>query len=161
MSHVPVQIKCGGGHTALVTNGGYLYTWGSGAHGATGLSHVAPSFEPTAPVFRGVHTSDGVNGMIVKHVSCGKNGTAIVAQGGQVFVTGDNRKRQLGLQGRYNEVNEFTLIPNIYSRIDRVALGLTHMLMLNNQNQVYAVGDNTTGNLGQGHKLSSDMPLKV
>ena len=28
-------------------------------------------------------------------------------------------------------------------------------------NQLYAVGDNTQGNLGQGHKFSSDITLKV
>jgi len=76
-------------------------------------------------------------------------------------VAGDNRKRQLGLQGRQDDVLEFTLLPSLYYRVERVALGLTHMLLLNDQNQVYAVGDNTTGNLGQGHKFSSDIPLKV
>lgn len=35
------------------------------------------------------------------------------------------------------------------------------MLLLTDQNQLYAVGDNSMGNLGQGHKFSSDIPLKV
>ena len=56
---------------------------------------------------------------------------------------------------------EFTLLPNLYYKVDRVALGVSHMLLLNEANQVYAVGDNSTGNLGQGHKFSSDIPLKV
>ena len=35
------------------------------------------------------------------------------------------------------------------------------MLMLNDQNDVFAVGDNSTGNLGQGHKYSSEIPVRV
>ncbi len=89
LNHLPIQIKCGGSHCALVTNGGYMYTWGSGAHGATGLGHDENSYEPSAPIFRGLSAKD----VIIKSVSCGKNGTVTVTAQGQVFVTGDNRRR--------------------------------------------------------------------
>ena len=58
-------------------------------------------------------------------------------------------------------VLEFTLLPGLYYKVEKAACGATHMLLLNDQNQVYAVGDNSLGNLGQGHKFSSDIPLKV
>lgn len=73
-NHLPIQIKCGGSHCALVTNGGYIYTWGSGAHGQTGLGKVLKTFEPTVPTFKGVTSNE----IIVKSVSCGKNGTVVV-----------------------------------------------------------------------------------
>ena len=74
LEHLPIQIKCGGSHCALVTNGGNLYTWGSGQHGATGLGGVIKAYSPTAPAFKGLTTSE----IIVKSVSCGKNGTVVV-----------------------------------------------------------------------------------
>lgn len=67
-NHLPIQIKCGGSHCALVTNGGYMYTWGSGKFGSTGLGHVSAVFEPTAPIFKGLNSEE----VIVKSVSCGK-----------------------------------------------------------------------------------------
>lgn len=66
-----------------------MYTWGSAAHGATGLGHEENSYEPSAPIFRGLSAKD----VIIKSVSCGKNGTVTVTAQGQVFVTGDNRRR--------------------------------------------------------------------
>lgn len=74
LDQFPIQIKCGGSHSALITNGGFLYTWGSGACGATGLGHNSPSFEPAAPIIRGFNPED----VFIKQVSCGKSGTAVV-----------------------------------------------------------------------------------
>ena len=58
-------------------------------------------------------------------------------------------------------MHEFTQVPGLYYKVEKVACGSTHTLLLNEQNLVYAVGDNSKGNLGQGHKFSSDIPLKV
>ena len=56
---------------------------------------------------------------------------------------------------------ELTSIKDLYFKVTKVACGLKHTLLLNDKNQVYAAGDNSTGNLGQGHQYSSDIPLKV
>ena len=78
---MPVQIKCGGAHCALVTNDGQLYTWGAGRYGATGLGLAQTSFEPACPTFKGIGTSSPVEKqLIVKSVSCGRHATAIVTQ---------------------------------------------------------------------------------
>ena len=50
---------------------------------------------------------------------------------------------------------------DLYYKAEKVACGTKHTLILNEHNQVYAVGENSTGNLGQGHQYSSDIPLKV
>ena len=74
LNHLPIQIKCGGSHCALVTNGGYLYTWGAGASGACGLGTKQNAYAPSTPIFKGLASQE----VIVKSVSCGKNGTAVV-----------------------------------------------------------------------------------
>lgn len=131
-NHLPIQIKCGGSHCALVTNGGYLYTWGFGKYGATGLgAKVQTAFAPSSPTFKGLNSEE----IIVKSVSCGKNGTAVVTQQGQLFVAGDNSKHQLGVQGKnHNEIFEFTLLHGLYYKVEKAAIGEKHMLLLNDQN---------------------------
>ena len=52
------------------------------------------------------------------------------------------------MQGKHDEVQELTLLPGLYYKVEKVACGSTHTLLLNEQNQVYAVGDNSSGNLG-------------
>lgn len=54
-----------------------------------------------------------------------------------------------------------TLVSGLYYKVVKAAAGISHTLLLTDQNLVYAVGDNTKGNLGQGHTYSSDIPLKV
>ena len=59
------------------------------------------------------------------------------------------------------KIQEFTLVSGLYYKVVKVAAGIKHSLLLTDKNLLYAVGDNTKGNLGQGHTYSSDIPLKV
>ena len=99
--------------------------------------------------------------VVVKNISCGKRTTVVVSKDGIVYVCGDNKHRQLAIKNGSSEVLEMTKVQDLYYKVDKVACGAKHTLLLNELNQVYAVGDNSTGNLGQGHKYSSDIPLKV
>jgi len=77
-----------------------------------------------------------------------------------VFGCGDNRHNQIGKQDS-QYIYELSVIPDFVHRAVKVAAGLKHTLIQTESEQVYAVGDNSSGNLGQGHKYSSDTPLKV
>ena len=76
LSCVPIQIKCGGSHCALVTSDGALYTWGSGAYGATGFGSDMNTYEPKTPVYNGFDLDE----LEIKYVSCAMHGTAVVTQ---------------------------------------------------------------------------------
>lgn len=41
-----------------------------------------------------------------------------------------------------------TLVSGLYYKVVKAAAGISHTLLLTDQNLVYAVGDNTKGNLG-------------
>ena len=72
----------------MVTSDGAVYTWGSGAHGATGLGSTENTFEPSVPNFNGFDLDE----LSFRNISCAKHCTALVTQSGQVLVTGDNSK---------------------------------------------------------------------
>ena len=63
----------------MITNGGYLYTWGSGEMGVTGhgISNII-SYTPSAPKFKNSRVQD----IIFTQVSCGKLTTVAVTQQG-------------------------------------------------------------------------------
>jgi alpha-tubulin suppressor-like RCC1 family protein len=63
--------------------------------------------------------------------------------------------------GNPKDLFELSQVPEFFHEAIKMAAGLTHTLILTETGQVYAVGDNSKGNLGQGHRYSSDIPLKV
>jgi alpha-tubulin suppressor-like RCC1 family protein len=81
---VVCMVRCGGSHTAALTNNNELYTWGSGKHGATGLGKCDVN-EPRKPFQVKVIDFD-----------CSKRNTLVVTEHGHVFGCGDNRFNQLG-----------------------------------------------------------------
>ena len=75
-------------------------------------------------------------------MSCGKLTTVAVTQQGQLYVAGDNRNRQLAIQGKHDEIKEMTPLNDLPHKITKVACGARHTLMLTDKNTLYAVGDN-------------------
>jgi len=86
-SEALADVAAGLFHTAAVTRGGELVTWGCGRHGQC----LAPSGPPTS-VGRW-RPPDG--GRLVK-VACGRRHTVALDDGGRVWTLGDNRHGQLG-----------------------------------------------------------------
>jgi len=94
-------------------------------------------------------------------VDCSKRGMVVVAKHGQVFGCGDNRFNQIGVQSSEKYLFELSELPEFPHIAQKVAAGLKHTLIEVENGNLYAIGDNSQGNLGQGHKYSSDSPLKV
>eukprot|EP00347_Sterkiella_histriomuscorum_P009585 403340643 len=151
----PIQISCGGNHSAVVMKNGDLYTWGQGAHGATGLLSTQNTFAPIKVEF-----NKEIGNRQIAQVSCGKKHTIIVDINGKVMSSGDNTFRQLGIP-HCDKVLEFTLIPDFQHRAKLVDAGVDHSLILTLDNNIYGAGNNKYGNLGLGHTYSSDSFLLV
>ena len=88
-SKIPLSVKCGGSHTALLMTSGQLYTWGSGKYGATGLNKRDDSFSPKMPEFEGLSAKS----IHVINISCGKRTTMVASKDGRVYGCGDNKHR--------------------------------------------------------------------
>ena len=94
-------------------------------------------------------------------MSCSNAQTITSTSEGHVYCTGDNTFRQLGkYDTTENIIRKFTHL-SFDQCVINVACGIGFSLFLTNESKVFAVGNNSTGNLGLGHKYASDIPLQV
>uniref|UniRef100_A0A672YS84 Retinitis pigmentosa GTPase regulator b n=1 Tax=Sphaeramia orbicularis TaxID=375764 RepID=A0A672YS84_9TELE len=86
---VPLKIACGDEHTALITENGKLFMFGSNNWGQLGLGSKVTVNKPTCV--------KALKSQKVTLVSCGRNHTLICTAQGNVFAAGGNSEGQLGL----------------------------------------------------------------
>ncbi|GAB6018518.1 hypothetical protein CHUAL_000215 [Chamberlinius hualienensis] len=119
------SVSCGGNHTAVVTECGKLYTFGSGLNGQLGLGTMI--MEAPSPSLVGA-----LNTEKIVSASCGESHTAIITDQGKIYTCGDGRHGKLGL-GDENFSNQFS--PIVLKKflgysVAQVACGGCHMLVL-------------------------------
>ncbi|KAJ4813984.1 Regulator of chromosome condensation (RCC1) family with FYVE zinc finger domain-containing protein [Rhynchospora pubera] len=145
------SVSCGPWHTAFVTSSGYLYTFGDGAFGALGHGDRESVREP-----RLVET---LKEMRTVQVSCGVWHTAAIVEvpdmcfdpnspSGKLFTWGNGDKGRLG-----HGDTEPKLVPACVMSLGepsfcRVACGHDMTVALCTSGQVYTMGSNTHGQLG-------------
>uniref|UniRef100_A0A5B7BJ92 FYVE-type domain-containing protein n=1 Tax=Davidia involucrata TaxID=16924 RepID=A0A5B7BJ92_DAVIN len=145
-------ISCGPWHTAVVTSGGQLFTFGDGTFGALGHGDRNSTSVP-----KEVETLKGLRTM---RVSCGVWHTAAVVEVtlepstsgspsiGKLFTWGDGDKGQLGHGDK-----EPRLVPSCVAVLDdtnfcQVACGNSITIALATSGQVYTMGCADYGQLG-------------
>lgn len=146
------MVSCGRTHTAALTAGGHLYTWGSAALGQLGIdvgsSDVEMSFidglqqvhTGLAAAFRGTpflplpHRVQIPSVRSIAKVSCGYSHTAAVTSDGHVYVWGDSGMGRLGLGPKVSgNVATPTLVKSLARQrfdIVDVSCGCTHTVVL-------------------------------
>lgn len=127
------SVYAGQMRSMAVTESGKIYYWGESF---TGTKQVKPRELPLP------------HAQSIKKVSIGKMFSMALTGHGKVYTIGDNTYGELGL-GRETK-NSFTLIEmNTFPghALD-IAAGARHGLVLNNDNRLYAFGDNSEGQCG-------------
>lgn len=94
------------------------------------------------------------------YVSAGKRHSMAIDAVGYVYTCGDNQFRQLGFQNS-DRVTEFQRVQDFPYKGKQVAAGISHSLILTDDDKLYGCGNNEEGNLGLGHTYSSDSFLQV
>ena len=93
-----LMVACGEAHTAVVTEGGGVFTFGFGEYGRLGHGdgehHLAPRRVPAA----------GFNGERVVMVAAGRAHTVALSEAGHVFTWGFGRFGQLGHRDQENQL---------------------------------------------------------
>lgn len=156
-----VQVSCGAHHSAAVTYGGDLFTWGRGFEGQ--LGHASHNLSPEVndnisgvqfrpkPVSAFLATSK--RSRPVATVSCGHKFTVVVTRAGEVWAFGEGALGQLGV-GRITRVTVPTLVmtacPITGEPFVQVAAGWAHTLARTKGGGVFSWGFNTLGSLGLG-----------
>ena len=118
-----LQLACGHAHSAAVTIGGRLYTWGDGDNGQLGHADVATERKTVPAQVRGLPT-----GLRVLSVACGAFFTAAASEDGQLFAWGNNAFGQLGIGS--TESRRHPTRVSLPRPVRRVACGACHMAVV-------------------------------
>ncbi|XP_022776892.1 PH, RCC1 and FYVE domains-containing protein 1-like [Durio zibethinus] len=160
-------ISCGPWHTALVTSGGQLLTFGDGSFGALGHGDRSSSTIP-----REVET---LSGLRTTRIACGAWHTAAVVEvvtessdsespaissSAKLFTWGDGDKGQLGHGDKEPRLSPECVAALSEDSICRVACGHNLTVALTTSGRVYTMGSSAYGQLGSA-TADGKVPTRV
>jgi alpha-tubulin suppressor-like RCC1 family protein len=141
-----LMVACGDGHTAVVTEGGGVYTFGKGSYGQLGHgdeeNQLAPRRVPAA----------GFNGERVVMVAAGGAHTVALSEAGHVFTWGFGEFGQLGHDDRGDQLAPRQVEAGRFGgeKVVFVAAGDDHTVAVTAGGRLYTWGDGEYGQLGHG-----------
>ena len=144
-----VSVSCGKDHTAIITDDGKLYTFGSNDRSQLGLGDFNN---------RDIPTLLNLPKKIVA-LSCGDVHTAIITEDGELYTFGNNHDGQLGL-GNIRGKKRPVLVP-FDTRIMSVSCGGDHTAVIIEDGKLYTFGWNYYGQLGLGDRTNRNRPTLV
>ena len=157
---VVVRVSCGSYHSMALTNDGDLFSWGHNTFAQLGDRTYNSRERPTQVL---------VNEPIAT-ISSGINHSTALSRTGFVYVWGVNESGQLGRErerdirkGREKAMsNRPKFIPGFENTLFKKAIcGPNHTLLLSAEGIVYAFGDNTNGQIGNGLNTTQSTPFPV
>ncbi|XP_058402066.1 secretion-regulating guanine nucleotide exchange factor isoform X3 [Diceros bicornis minor] len=121
-----------------------LFAWGANSYGQLGLGHKEDVLLPQ-------QLNDFCKPRCVRRITGGGGHSAVVTDGGSLFVCGLNKDGQLGL-GHTEDVLYFTPCKSLLGcPIQQVACGWDFTIILTESGQVLSCGSNSFGQLGVPH----------
>nr|KYP76012.1 putative E3 ubiquitin-protein ligase HERC2 [Cajanus cajan] len=150
------NIALGGKHAALVTKQGEVFCWGQGKWGRLGQKIDMDISSPKIV--------DSLNGIHVKHVSCGEYHTCALTDSGEVYTWGnDVCCADLFNEGRTRSqwIPQKLGGPLDGISISSVACGEWHTAIVSSCGRLFTYGDGTFGILGHGDLRSCSSPKEV
>ena len=96
----------------------------------------------------------------IKYISAGYKHSGLVTEEGQLLMTGNNKEGQLGVG---NNISTSRLMINNYltDKIESVACGTNHTLVLTNISKLFGFGTNIKGQLGSTSRKHSNKPIPI
>uniref|UniRef100_A0A4W6EWK4 X-linked retinitis pigmentosa GTPase regulator n=1 Tax=Lates calcarifer TaxID=8187 RepID=A0A4W6EWK4_LATCA len=151
---VPLKIACGDEHTALITENGKLFMFGSNNWGQLGLGSKLTVKKPTCV--------KALKSEKVQLVACGRNHTLICTAQGKVYASGGNSEGQLGL-GDCEERTAFQRVDffDSHGPIKMLAAGSNTSAALTESGKLFMWGDNTEGQIGLGKESHASSPQEI
>ena len=157
-----VAIAAGGFHSVAVTAAGHVYSWGYNGFGQLGNGTTTGSTTPIE--VQGTGGTGALSG-IVAAAAGGYHSLALTATG-NVYAWGNDGNGQLG-NGRTNSSSSTPIEvqgtggTGVLSGIVALAGGGYHSLALTASGAVYAWGNDSNGQLGNGTTTNSSRPAAV
>jgi alpha-tubulin suppressor-like RCC1 family protein len=149
------QVSAGANGGLAIGADGLLYAWGDNTFGDVGNGSTNPQ-----PVPEEVSLAGGVNPAVVAESQAGAS--FAIGTDGNLYAWGNNADGQLGLgpsAGDQDTPQPVILGPGV--RAVAVSAGQEHTLAIGSDGHVYAWGDDSTGELGDGGSSQEDSPKRV
>jgi alpha-tubulin suppressor-like RCC1 family protein len=145
-----VSIAHGLGHVVAVTSSNTVYAWGSNAKAAFGATSPAGS---TVPALIGSWPAAAA-------VAAGREQTYVLDTSGGVWAVGENSEGELG-DGSYTDRTSPVQVSGLTSGVVAISAGSQHAIALKSDNTVWAWGRGNEGQLGDGLRTTSNIPVQV
>jgi alpha-tubulin suppressor-like RCC1 family protein len=153
-NNVIIDVSCGYYHTAAVTAGGSVYTWGNNSLGQIGDNTLTNRLSPTL-----------VNGLlqnaIIISISCGSYHTMALATDGQLYTWGSNNFGQIGdglsASVRLLPVRVQGVLNGIVVR--SISAGYEYSTAIDSSNNLYTWGNNARGQLGDNTTITRNSTI--
>nr|KAF6428370.1 RCC1 and BTB domain containing protein 2 [Rousettus aegyptiacus] len=149
-----IEVACGSYHSLVLTSDGEVFAWGYNNSGQIGSGSTA-----NQPIPRRVTAC--LQNKVVVNIACGQMCSVAVVDNGEVYVWGYNGNGQLGIGSNGNQSTPCRIAALQGIRVQRVACGYAHTLVLTDEGQVYVWGANSYGQLGTGNKSNQTYPTPV
>ena len=154
-----VALKGGLGHSLALTSDGQVFAWGYNSSGQLGDGTTTQRTTPVA-----VNMSGALAGKTVTAIAAGTSHSLALTSDGQVFAWGSNTFGELG-DGTKTPCSTPVAVNTSGALAGKtviaIAAGLQHSLALTSDGQVFAWGDNGSGQLGDGMKIQRTTPVAV
>lgn len=146
-------------HSVFLMNNGNVYTCGYNKYGQLGDGTVITRYYP-------IQVKKDINNFLenIVQVSAGESHTVYLSNSGKVYASGYNAYRQLGDGTTVTKLFPVPVKIKVtidLSNITQISAGRVHTLFLTNDGLVYATGNSSTGQLGNGSTQTQDFPVKV
>jgi alpha-tubulin suppressor-like RCC1 family protein len=146
---LPTSISCGRHHTIMIMNDGTVYGFGWNGYGQLGINTI------TTPTSITQMTNANWLNKTPKSVSCGDMFTIVLMTDGTIYGTGLNSNGQLG-DGTTNDRFILTAMTNTTGKTPKsVFCGHSFTIVVMTDNTIYATGNNSYGQYGNGNNNNS------
>jgi len=147
------SVSVGMNHTAAVTSGGNLYTWGNGMNGQLGLGALQTRTVPA----RVYWISNVVS------VTAGFSLTAAITENRSLYMWGINSNGEVGIGVTSLAVSTPQKVLENVKMVDIgwASTGSNHTVALTYTGDLYAWGDNSRGQVGNGTTVDQKFPYLV
>ena len=148
-------IAVGANHSLAIDADGQLFAWGDNSNGQLGNG---TGLDTNVPVAVSTAAFPAATRFIA--VAAHSNTSLALASNGQLYSWGNNANGQLGDGSNVNRATpvEVSILGVVFTQI---AVASTHTLALTADGSIYSWGKNNSGQLGDGSKVDTLVPILV
>lgn len=159
------QIAVGYNHNLALTNIGTVYTWGNNESNQLGVKADENNNRYYTKTKDGVVSNIvellSLRGTPIRQIIASGNTSYLLSHSGDVYAFGDNSYGQLGFQGAPTSTTIIHRVPEVTNKqVVKISAGLTHVLALTKERQVYSWGSGKHGQLGFPTNNTFEKPSK-